>query len=427
MCVLFVGEIKHLEVESRLVCALMFCTIIIVISVHHSCAADSPPHDVKHSRNLSLDRKLDQGLFEQTLKHSRPLESTTDSETASAHFSSSEDLEVAVGEVEHAYARVNIRPLSGSAPIRHDSSELGGGYANPMDAVNLPSDVIQKRLSMGPAAALDERVSDLREDKHSSPYQSVEDVRKMRELQNHHRQQLRQSSKNRSHSVSPNTSQLNLQHQQEEEINYYDDNPGYSRPFDALSGGTHMKVSMENLSKKLPFAPLPPAMKRTGSGDRPGKERSARLLHKTNVVGGEAERGSSEDIKNPVAPRGSGHKRSWKTGEVSSSSNGSVTPPPPLPLSERPRVKEQWQLPRQKQHEEIGDIKAYVRSRSAQAFHSELQSAMLRGGVDNIEPPPRGETGRTVSEGAGAMNKMRSKPPVAAWRGKRTNANNRAN
>ena len=320
-----------------------------------------------------------------------------------------------MGEVEHAYARVNIRPLGrggGGGQSREygrGAEDSSGGYANPMDAVNLPTEVIQKRLSMGVGIILDERSSELSEEKHNSPYQSVEDVRKMRELQNNRQ---RHSYKSRSHSVSPNTSQVNLRQMPEEEINYYDDNPGYSRPFDAIPGGSRLKVSTENLTKKPPFTPLPPtpAMRRTGSGDRPGKERSARSLHKTNVLGSETERGSCEDLKNPVAPRGSGQKRSWKVGEISNRANGSVTPPPPLPLSDRPRAKEQWQLPRQRQ-QESSDGKTCLRSKSSQAFLQEFQVAKARSGVDAMEPPSRGEMGRTVSEGAGAMNRLRTKPP----------------
>ena len=373
-------------------------------------------------------------MFEQTLRHSKPLESTTDSETASAQFSSSEDL-VVVGEIDPGYAQVNIRPLGGPSPISTCSqeSEEGGGYANPMDALNFPNEVIQKRLSMGPAALLDERPSGsghgYSEGKQSSPYQSVEDVRKMRELQNNQRHHLRQSGKNRSHSVSPKASQTNLPRQQQEEdsnqVNYYDDNPGYSkpydalndiysRPFDALTGGAApKKVSTENSTKKAPFPPKPPAMRRTTSGDRPGKERAAKSLHMTTVFGKESDKtGPSDDNKNPVL-RGGSCKKSWKVMEYINRANGSMTPPPLPPPSDRPKVKEQWQLPRQKQQEKTD--KSYLRSRSDQSFQEELQTSILRGGVDHLSVengshPLRGETGRTASEGA--MSRTKPKPPL---------------
>lgn len=385
------------------------------------CIADTPPNEFKHSRNLSLDQKLDKQMFENTLKHSKPLESTTDSETTSAQFSSSEDLEVVAGEIDPAYARVNIRPLGGPSPIRTCSqdSEESGGYANPVDALNFPSDVIQKRLSAGPATVPEDKVCDFSEEPSNSPYQSVEDVRKMRELQNHQRHQLRQSSKNsRSHSVSPNTSRTNLQQHEDEnssQVNSYDDNPGYSRPFDALSSVSRVRVSTENLSKKPPFSPTPPVMRRTTSGDRPGKERSARSLHKTNVVGKESEKVSSDDNRNPVL-RGGSCKKSWKAGEYNTQTNGSVTPPtppPPLPLSERPKVKEQWQLPWQKQQEKVN--KSHLRSRSDHTFHSELFAPCKGQGMDNLSvendtQPSREETGRTSSDGS--MFKMKTKPPL---------------
>lgn len=367
-------------------------------------------------------------MFEQTLKHSKPLDSTTDSETASAQFSSSEDLEVvAAGEVDPGYARVNIRPLSGTGPVvpasSHDSEECGG-YANPVDALNFPSEVIEKRFSMGPAALLseDKPSTGLSEEQKNSPYQSVEDVRKMRELQNHQRHQMKQQnqSNQRSHSVSPNTSRTNLhsqllqQQQQEansnEQVNYYDDNPGYSRPFDALSGLPHTKMTVDKNSK-VPFTPLPPpAMRRTASGDRPGKERSAKSLHMTTVGNKESEKAG------PVVadkPRGSSCKKSWKISEPSSHGNGNVTSPP-VPPTDRPRPMEQWQLPsRQKQQEKSAADKSYLRSKSDQSFKSELQATLKKAGVnisDRSEHPSRGETGRTSSEGA--VYRLKTKPPL---------------
>ena len=357
-------------------------------------------------------------MFEQTLKHSRPLESTTDSETASAQFSSSEDLEVVAGEVDPGYARVNIRPLSGPSPISASSqdSEECGGYANPVDALNLPSEVIQKRFSMGPASLLEDKTTGLTEEQKNSPYQSVEDVRKMRELQNHQRQQMKQNQSNqRSHSVSPNTSRTNLHGQQQqqqqqqednEQVNYYDDNPGYSRPFDALSGLPHTKMTMDKNSK-VPFTPLPPpALRRTASGDRPGKERSAKSLHMTNVSNKESEKGPGVDKL-----RGGSCKKSWKISEPSSHGNGSVTSPP-VPPTDRPKPMEQWQLPRQKQQEKSAD-KSYLRSKSDQSFKNELKATLKRAGAnisDHSEHPSRGETGRTSSEGA--MCRLKTKPPL---------------
>ena len=356
-------------------------------------------------------------MFEQTLKHSRPLESTTDSETASAQFSSSEDLEVVVGEVDPGYARVNIQPLSGPSPISASSqdSEESGGYANPVDALNFPSDVIQKRFSMGPVSLPENKTTGLTEEQKSSPYQSVEDVRKMRELQNHQRHQMKQNqSSQRSHSVSPNTSRTNLHGQQQqqqqqednEQVNYYDDNPGYSRPFDALSGLPHTKMTVDKNSK-VPFTPLPPAMRRTASGDKPGKERSAKSLHMTNVNNKESETGGVDKM------RGGSCKKSWKVSEPSCRGNGSMTPPP-VPPTDRPRPMEQWQLPiaRQRQQEKSVD-KSYLRSRSDQSFKDELQATLKKAGAnisDHSEHPSRGETGRTSSEGA--MYRLKTKQPL---------------
>lgn len=321
-----------------------------------------------------------------------------------------------MGEVDQNYARVNIRSISGPSSIQ--DSEESGGYANPVDALNFPAEVIQKRFSMGPATVPEERECDFSENQSNSPYQSVEDVRKMRELQNHQRQQLRQSGKNRSHSVSPNASVTNLQqHEEENQVNYYDDNPGYSRPFDALSNVSRLRVSIENLSKKPPPltpAPAPPVVRRTTSGDRPGKERSARSLHKTSITGKESEKLPQEDNRNPVL-RGGSCKKSWKVGEYNSQTNGTVTSSPPLPSSDRPKAKEQWQLPRQKQHERAE--KSHLRSRSDHSFQSELLAPSKRvgGGMDNLSVendghPSRAETGRTASEGSAF--KLKPKPPL---------------
>lgn len=389
----------------------------------YPCTADTPPNELKHSRNSSLDHNRQ--MFEQTLKHSRPLESTTDSETASAQFSSSEDLEVvAAGEVDPGYAQVNIRPLSGPSPpvgASSQDSEESGGYANPVDALNLPSEVIQKRFSMGPASLLsEERSSGLSEAQKNSPYQSVEDVRKMRELQNHQRQQMKQQNQinQRSHSVSPNTSRTSLHGQQQqqeennEQVNYYDDNPGYSRPFDALSGLPRTKMTMDKNSK-VSFTPPPPLpMRRTTSGDRPGKERSAKSLHMTNVSGKEFEKAGPAVADKP---RGASCKKSWKISEPSSHGNGSVTSPP-VPLTDRPRPMEQWQLPRPKQQDKSTD-KSYSRSKSDQSFKNELQATLKRAGANisdrsSENPPSRGETGRTSSEGASMYRMKMTKQPL---------------
>jgi hypothetical protein len=188
-------------------------------------------------------------------------------------------------------------------------------------------------------------------------------------------------------------------------VNYYDDNPGYSRPFDALSGLPHTKMTVDKNSK-VPFTPLPPpAMRRTASGDRPGKERSAKSLHMTTVGSKEIEKAGP-----PVADklRGGSCKKSWKISEPSSHGNGSVTTPP-VPPTDRPRAMEQWQLPRQKPQEKSTD-RSYLRSKSDQSFKNELQATLKKAGA-NIELPSRGETGRTSSEGA-AMYRLKTKPPL---------------
>lgn len=340
------------------------------------------------------------------MKYSKPLESTTDSETTSAQYSSSEDLEtVAVGEVDPGYAMVNIIPRGGPSPISTGSQDSGeaSGYANPLDAVNLPSEVIQKRLSMGPTVVAEEKISDFTEAQQSSPYQSVEDVRKMREIQQ--RQQLKQTHGQRSHSVSPNASHTNLQ--QEDgggQVNYYDNNPGYSRPFDALSGVSPFKVSSDNIVKKLHSTPVPPVMRRVGSGDRPGKERSARFLHQTNMTTKDGEKASSED---KAVSRGCTHKRSWKVAEPSYRTNGTLTPPPPVPI-ERPKPMEHWQLPHQKQ-QETSD-KSYLRSQSYQ--NTDLGAEAASKAAENDTHLFIKETGRTSSEGA--MLRLRAKPPLVS-------------
>ena len=366
---------------------------------------------VKHCRNSSLDQSRQ--TFEQTLKHSRPLDSTTDSETASAQFSSSEDLEVVIGEVvDPGYARVNIRPLSGPNPVSPSSqdSEESGGYANPVDALNLPSEVIKKRFSMGPVCLSEKKTIGFTEEQKSSPYQSVEDVRKMRDFQNHQRQQLKKnnSGSQRSLSASPNTSRSNLQqlqHQNDDQVNYYDDNPGYSRPFDALSGLPHTKMTMDKNSK-VSFTPLPPPMRRTTSGDRPGKERSAKSLHNTSVGCKEGDKGVEGK------PRSGSCKKSWKVCEPNCRVNGSATPPPLPPPTDRPRPKEQWQLPKQKQEDKAVD-KSYLRSKSDQSFKDELKATLRRAGAnisDNNEAPSRRETGRTSSDVS--AYRMVAKPPL---------------
>ncbi len=106
-----------------------------------------------------------------------------------------------------------------------------------------------------------------------SPYQSVDEIRKMRE------KQIKESEgRRKTHSVSVIRGK---ETNRDSKIScfQYDDNPGYSEPFNAASKKKHNRASSDTSSKNQTN---PASWQRTSSNERMGKEPSAKFLHKVD-------------------------------------------------------------------------------------------------------------------------------------------------
>ena len=175
-----------------------------------SSAGTDPPsaeHRQKHLSIVSFDQHDEAMLLEGG--HISP-----ESDTESASLSSSGDL--CSEEQDHGYATVG-RKLEGSQDLEEP------GYANPIDALQEFFESNQK-----PLQSEDERTE--------SPYQSMEEIRRLRELQQRE-------------DVGPGYHRI---------VADVEDNPGYSRPFDALLSIIEpLKVTTECSRKSLNVSPLP--------------------------------------------------------------------------------------------------------------------------------------------------------------------------
>ena len=300
---------------------------------------------------------------------------------------SSDDLRTSSG-----YTEVSILP---------DKPELSvdiGDYANPVDAVK-----IAKRKHKQETERRGER---LHNDVESSPYQTVEEVRKMREKQIKQRMQEKSLNSDGSHDSSQGTCPV-------------DDEAGYSMPFDALAGGCPLKVTSDSSIKKLNATPL--AWKRTGSGDK-RKERSAKYLHQTNLLVGEDQgrlSSASPDTTSPSAMsdgspnvedqklqrQGSNSKRSWK---LKKHTNGTLTPPT---LGDNSRTASPNDIPARAQNaaeESSGPTRSFTTSMPSH-FIMELEKTLTS--VTQGQYETEGRRDRTQSD---ASSKSRVAMPAPA-------------
>ena len=166
-----------------------------------------------------------------------------------------EDLEV--DDMESGYATVLTAGTEIGNGLESDSDSDEDGYADPIDAIHLFLDA-QHPVSEGG------------EGDGNRPYQTIEEVRRLRELQMLERQRNNSSSTDSGHQSM-----------------LFDEVPGYSRPFDALSETSEpIKVTPEVplSSQKLSLSPLP-----WQQGVSPKSERRARspMLARSVTAGGE--------------------------------------------------------------------------------------------------------------------------------------------
>lgn len=167
------------------------------------------------------------------------------SEPGSTTYSSSEDL----GDTEggYAYAKVNHSGLSSSSSLGDSQDSEDSGYANPVDAIQ---QYLEWQRQQQEGGSNGDRIN---------PYQSFEEIRRMRELQIQERERKESMNSKPIQRVPSNGA--------------YEDNPGYSRPFDALLGASGpLKVTPEVSKKKLSVSPLP--WQRTASPTGEGASKS---------------------------------------------------------------------------------------------------------------------------------------------------------
>lgn len=230
--------------------------------------------------------------FDKRLKEAGLLNLSGKPKASAAQFDSTEDI---VNVEDPGYALLTVQPTGPVMGKKHldgpSSFEDDGGYASPADAllaikphmVNLhknptPSPptspmVLEPALSRSPSAG------------RGSPYESVNDIRRMREKQLKEKgldvEKRDQNGDVPAVAVSPTAGEADD-----------DDQCGYSRPFDALN---KYRLASDASSKK-PLPPLP--WLRTNSG---GKEASARALH--HIVSPTSSKGSLDGVVDAPFPR----------------------------------------------------------------------------------------------------------------------------
>ena len=169
---------------------------------------------------------------------------------------------------DSGYSKLAILPSgpNNPLPIDKDVPKEDGeidDYASPVDAVKFNPLINKFYLDRAayspspPSSPVTPDVPPRKSSRSNSHYQSVDEIRRMREMQ------LREKDKQR-----PNISRHLGQFQ-------YDENPGYSKPFDALpAGGTRLPPAD---SKKSP--PALPGGDGRGLIEKLAKESCARILH----------------------------------------------------------------------------------------------------------------------------------------------------
>lgn len=248
---------------------------------------------VEEDEDTLMSTRFDRRLKEAgLLKHS-------DTSTSSPS-SSTEDL--MRNSDDPGYARLAILP---SGPILFGKKkkppkqveEEEGGYANPADAIRINPHVQhinQQHFSNSPSPPSSPVVPPERPPKspvsRASGYESVDEIRKMREKQLKEKDEKRENTGQAQVTETGSKGPTNL---------FHDDDPGYSRPFDAIKG-------RDAASKKPPSSLIP--WQRTGSNGKGSKEPSAKFLHLVGASSpvGVGKKSPVEDTpKDYVSPVGS--------------------------------------------------------------------------------------------------------------------------
>ena len=201
------------------------------------------------------------------------------------------------------YARLAILPtgpvLPSSGPVvpkrgvppkvMEEGEEVG--YANPADAIKISphmQHISQQHFSNSPSPPSSpvmppERPLKSPVNQKTSGYESVDEIRKMREKQRKEKEERRDTMGSTSRSQASTEST----HSSKGAGAQFDDNPGYSQPFNALNRGHKVRV--------LPGEKPPTSLswQRTGSNGKK-KESSAKSLHLVGAGG----------VSSPVGPGG---------------------------------------------------------------------------------------------------------------------------
>jgi len=227
----------------------------------HTHTADSTPLLHKHAQNkrkhlstISIDQHHEAILLDESLSATSQL---SESKPDSIPLCSMEDLEL--HDMEPGYATVLTPETEMGNGLESDSESDSDedGYADPIDAIHLFLDTQQLGGEGG-------------EGDGNRPYQTIEEVRRLRELQLLERQRNNSGSTDSGHQSM-----------------LFDEVPGYSRPFDALREASEpIKVTPEMplSSQKLNLSSLP-----WQQGVSPKGERRARspMLSRSVTAGGE--------------------------------------------------------------------------------------------------------------------------------------------
>ena len=227
---------------------------------HTHNTADSTPllherraqNKQKHLSTISIDQHHEAILLDESQSAASQ---QSGSRPDSTPLCSMEDLEV--DDMESGYATVLIAGTEMGNGLESDSDSDEDGYADPIDAIHLFLDTQQPGSEGG-------------EGDSNRPYQTIEEVRRLRELQLLERQRNNSSSTDSGHQSM-----------------LFDEVPGYSRPFDALSETSELiKVTPEVplSSQKLSLSPLP---WQQGVSPKSGRRARSPMLARSVTAGGE--------------------------------------------------------------------------------------------------------------------------------------------
>lgn len=216
----------------------------------------------------------------------------TDSETVSIPDTSSDGLPCG-DEVEQGYAQITILtsspPAKSVSPTTSPYVDCSNGYAKPADVV--PFNPLSYNWDQQRRGNKRKMTSPpIPERKSLSPYETIEDIRKLKKAQqNDHRNQRTPEKLEES----------------DEHI--------YSKPFDSINSNSPLKVSTELTKNQVSV--VPPTVPQRPNGGRYPNEKAVKSLHQTN-----GRPGAEENLSPPTKSRFvKGRSLSAKKHKVSSS------------------------------------------------------------------------------------------------------------